>query len=157
MKNLMIVLLGMVLLSGCSDARLNNNDNLPPIGNEDINSLINDDVDDETISDELLNDDEISGTVETIRNNSFEISIISTETVDGLLEDFVSHSDEKMIVIINEQTVFEIVQSDGFIELERWEGSFADISINRAVHISGENLGDEFLATKVLIWEFSWN
>lgn len=177
---MMVLLIGMVVLIGCGDAGIDSNasevndgsgdkiaepDTRPapstktPGEGEDNEHEKTNEPNNTSSPEEYSNNESIEGIVETVGNMQFEMAhliSIDTEGIDIEVEEvFDLDADAPLTtVVIDEQTVFEIVQSDGMSEVNRWEGSFDDISINGSVNVLGEDLGGEFLARKVIIWEF---
>jgi len=163
MKKLMIILIaGMITLAGCSEPTSieseRNSDGDGAVESDMVTSNENLSIDaQETVdgSDDLLEYDEISGIVIDIGNDRFEILLGTSETVevDGVEVDMAGFDPyTETIVIVDENTIFELVESDGMSELERWEGSFSDLSIDEAVMIFTQELDGEILARKIVIW-----
>lgn len=102
----------------------------------------------------------ISGSVQMIEDMQFEIMLLVEQEIEGSETDVIVGFDDPdappTVVIVDENTVFEIVRSDGMIILDRWEGSFADLVIGRSVYVFGEYVGDQFLAREVIIWSWTF-
>ena len=99
----------------------------------------------------------ISGIVEAIGNGQFEISLMTeTEMEDGVLFGFEDPDVPWQTIIIDENTLIETVSSDGMYELDRWNSTFTDIEIGNSIMIYGFHIGDQFHATEIVIWSWTF-
>jgi len=165
MKKLIpFVLVGMIVLIGCAGESMHEGNEVSNVVTAETDTSLNDkpSTSEENVEnfevnnrDDLLEYDEISGIVIDIGNDRFEILLGTSETVevDGVEVDMAGFDPyTETIVIVDENTRFELVESDGMSELERWEGSFSDLSIDESVTIFMQELDGEILARKIVIW-----
>lgn len=153
MKKLIpFVLVGMIVLIGCV-GELTHGDNeasdVATANEEDAGNF------ESSNRDDLSEYDEIIGMVESIGNGQFEISVSISEIIeiDGEeIEVGGFDPDADTVVVVDADTIFEMVESDGMNELDRWEGSFDDLFVDGSVMVLGQDRGDDFLARQVIIW-----
>ena len=103
------------------------------------------------------NQEVISGIIEIIDNNRFEMYETVTEDSGNSSEVFMRVAEHRTVILINDITTFEVAQSDGMNILDRWDATSADMSENLSVTVTGHHNGTEFLATHIKIWQFPWN
>jgi len=103
----------------------------------------------------------ISGNVQSIGNRHFEIQLFietpieGNEGEDGVVVGIDSDAPWQTI-IIDENTRIETILSDGMYELDRWDSTFADIKLEASVMMYGTHVGDQFLATEIIIWSWTF-
>ena len=153
-KIIILLLIAIITLSGCaSEATDEDNGPRDVAPNETSENMPDAKLDVKPVTNDLPEHEEIWGIVEFVGNDYFEISVtISKDLEMNEAEVGVLHSDERAMIVVDANTSFEMVASDGFHELDRWEGSFADLSVGDSVAIVGQALGDEFLASELVIW-----
>ncbi|OTO94159.1 hypothetical protein [Enterococcus sp. DIV0385] len=172
-KRKIVIVLFAALLSGCgviandkqtsNNVPLNTQINTPQNQTEDSQSG-NDDQDTADQTDEEKTNAELdradkTGTLVSIDGERFEMELTNASQVkgeDGEVYDMAESSEEKFSFMITTETEIKVILYDAQSQNSRIvEGSRADLQLERPANIYGQQVGDTFIATKVIVMQIN--
>ncbi|MEB6088211.1 hypothetical protein [Enterococcus casseliflavus] len=173
-KRKIVIVLFAALLSGCGviandkqtsndNVPLNTQINTPQNQREDSQSGNNDqdtaDQTDEEKTNAELDQADKTGTLVSIDGERFEMELTNTSQIkgeDGEVYDMAESSEEKFSFVITTETEIKVILYDAQSQNSRIvEGSRADLQLERSANIYGQQVGDTFIATKVIVMQIN--
>lgn len=170
-KRMLSILFLAIVLTGCGSTTNQsqvNNDNVPTnaqitppqkqtetsqSGDDEQNNNEQTDFD---RANDLLDQADESGILVSMNGDQFELEITKfyQKNEDEESYDMAVSSDEKLSFTITSETEITVVIYDAQTQNSRIvEGSRADLQLERSVNLYGQQVGDTFIATKVIVMQ----
>ena len=102
---------------------------------------------------------QINGIVEAVQGQELTIQLMFSEVMECGLYELVGITEDRQIVLTNENTVFEVAAVVRGELADTRSGGFADISpdgLHQSLSVYGQERDGVFLAEKIIIWTFEW-